>query len=158
MIGRKPPRFRPSRDDWPRLDIQGRVSGWISNDAGDRDGFVVDGATEIKFPPHRAREVGALVHVGDEVLCHGREHVLRDGSSHVHADEILLEDASLDLQSELTPDAALQRLSGFVPHRRDAGSAQVDAPSLQNILQRLSAIEAKLEELGSDRRESHTGV
>jgi nucleotide-binding universal stress UspA family protein len=61
FIGRGVPRSRP------RVTISGTVRGWKENRHGDRDGLYLEDGTEVRFPPHRAREIQSLIGEGTSV-------------------------------------------------------------------------------------------
>jgi nucleotide-binding universal stress UspA family protein len=61
FIGRGAPGSRP------RVTISGTVRGWKENRHGDRDGLYLEDGTEVRFPPHRAREIQSLISEGTSV-------------------------------------------------------------------------------------------
>jgi hypothetical protein len=68
--------------------VSGLVSGWKRNHHGDADGLYLSDGTEVKFPPHRARDVLEVVQEGAAVEAEGEWHkrhfhayVIRDTAS-----------------------------------------------------------------------------
>lgn len=68
--------------------VSGLVSGWKRNHHGDADGLYLSDGTEVKFPPHRAKDVLEVVEEGAAVEAEGKWHkhhfhayVIRDTAS-----------------------------------------------------------------------------
>lgn len=47
--------------------VTGKLTGWAKNEAGDFDGFTIEGESSIHFPPHHGTEVSQWLKPGDEV-------------------------------------------------------------------------------------------
>lgn len=63
--------------------MSGVVSRWRQNHHGDLDGFYFEDGTEVRFPPHRAREVERVVRDGVRAEVYGARR-----GRHFHAYEI----------------------------------------------------------------------
>lgn len=61
FIGRGTPEHRP------RVTVSGTVRGWKENRHGERDGLYLEEGTEVRFPPHQAREIQGLIRQGTPV-------------------------------------------------------------------------------------------
>ena len=59
----------PGRSPWGV--VSGTVARWKANDHGDTDGFYLEDGSEVGFPPHRVREVQAVVREGADVEAFG---------------------------------------------------------------------------------------
>lgn len=58
---------RGSPESRPRVTVSGTVRGWKENRHGDRDGLYLEEGTEVRFPPHQAREIQNLIREGTPV-------------------------------------------------------------------------------------------
>jgi nucleotide-binding universal stress UspA family protein len=68
FVGRGTPGSRP------RVTVSGTVRGWKENPHGDQDGFYLEDGTEVRFPPHRAREIQRIIREGRPVEISGIWH------------------------------------------------------------------------------------
>ncbi|MGH3086424.1 MAG: hypothetical protein ACRDSJ_03785 [Rubrobacteraceae bacterium] len=71
--------------------LSGIVSEWKRNHHGDLDGFYLEDGTEVRFPPHRAREVRRIVGDGSAVEVWGTKR-----GRHFHAFEIKVSGKSVE--------------------------------------------------------------
>lgn len=55
----------------PWASVSGTVASWKANDHGDTDGFYLEDGSEVGFPPHRAKEVQAIIGEGANVEAFG---------------------------------------------------------------------------------------
>ena len=76
FVGRGAPGSRPT------TTVRGVVTGWRSNPGGETDAMVLEDGTEIRFPPHRAAQVRAVVREGNTVEATGSR---RGRGLHAHA-------------------------------------------------------------------------
>lgn len=60
--------------------VSGVVRGWKHNRHGDPDGLLLENGTEVRFPPHRAREVQRVAREGAMVEVFGERR-----GEHLHA-------------------------------------------------------------------------
>lgn len=51
----------------PRVTVSGTVRGWKENRHGEPDGLYLEEGTEVRFPPHQAREIQSLIREGSRV-------------------------------------------------------------------------------------------
>jgi hypothetical protein len=65
------------------VTVSAVVSGWRSNRAGDLDGLFLEDGSEVRFPPHRARELAGIVAEGAAVEVKGIRK-----KDHLHAHRI----------------------------------------------------------------------
>jgi hypothetical protein len=74
---------RGSANDGREITVSGTVSGWMTNRAGDTDGIILQDGTEVRFPPHRGREIAGIVAEGAVVEIRGVRK-----KNHLHAPRI----------------------------------------------------------------------
>lgn len=79
---------RGAQESGAPATVSGVLREWRWNRPGDLDGFYLEDGTEVRFPPHRAREVQSVARQGMQVAAtgewHGRHlhaHVVQDPSS-----------------------------------------------------------------------------
>lgn len=66
--------------------VQGTVTAFeYSDKSGQLKGFYIDGATEVKFPPHEAGNVAAIVSEGSQVEVSGDLRTGKHGETHLKA-------------------------------------------------------------------------
>lgn len=65
------PRGRGPKRAGVGASVAGTVAGWKANRHGDTDGFYLEDGSEVGFPPHRAKEVQAVVREGANVEASG---------------------------------------------------------------------------------------
>lgn len=68
--------------------VEGDVTGFTAGPRGEVDGLAMADGTIVKFGPHEAARLGALVEPGDTVRVEGMQHVTRHGETHLRADTI----------------------------------------------------------------------
>jgi nucleotide-binding universal stress UspA family protein len=91
FIGRGSPGSRP------RVTVSGTVRGWKENRHGDRDGLYLEG-TEVRFPPHKAREIQHHIRKATLVEIFGTWH----GQS-LHAYRITDPDSGTQVEAHKLP-------------------------------------------------------
>lgn len=67
--GSETPGTASSKSPW--ASVSGTVVSWKANDRGDTDGFYLEDGSEVGFPPHRAKEVQAVIGEGANVEAFG---------------------------------------------------------------------------------------
>lgn len=89
---------RGTPGDAPRVAVSGVVGGWRRNPRGEVDGLLLEDGTEVRFPPHRAGEVRAVVREGARVEASG---VWR--GRHLHAYHISEEGSGVSVSAHDEP-------------------------------------------------------
>ncbi len=92
FVGRGTPGSRP------RVTSSGTVRGWKENRHGDRDGLYLEDGTEVRFPPHRAREIQSLIREGTPVEILGTWH-----GQGLHAYRITASDSRTSVEAHKLP-------------------------------------------------------
>ena len=146
--GKRPP--RKERDEpW---NTSGEVREFAKNPHGDVDGLLLADGTAVKLPPHRGRELQALVKTGEKVRIEGRRHRTPHGDVHLHADRIVATASGKTLEREDPADAPHRHKDDVGPDAKDRpeGTPPREAgadPVQRQILDELKGLRRHLEEL-----------
>jgi hypothetical protein len=83
------------------------VRGWRRNRPGDLDGFYMEDGTEVRFPPHRARDMQAVVREGVPFEVRGERR-----GGHLHAHSVAEPSPGVSVEAHAPPERTGRRPPG----------------------------------------------